>query len=101
MNKVEHVANEVVRGLKERSGIDLEPENALIMARIAISVLGRYTKGRSALLLPDGRSSKASTKLGEKNGSMGPATCPKSRIWPASLCRTTSVQPFVRTTETS
>jgi hypothetical protein len=39
MNKVEHVANQVVRGLKERSGIDLEPENALIMARIAISVL--------------------------------------------------------------
>jgi hypothetical protein len=39
MNKVEHVANEILRGLKVQSGIDLEPDDALIVARIAISVL--------------------------------------------------------------
>ena len=39
MNKVEHVANEIVRGLKVQSGINLEPDDALIVARIAISVL--------------------------------------------------------------
>jgi len=39
MNKVEHVANEIVRGLKVQSGIDLGPDDALIVARIAISVL--------------------------------------------------------------
>ena len=36
MNKVEHVANEIVRGLKVQSGIDLGPDDALIVARIAI-----------------------------------------------------------------
>jgi hypothetical protein len=39
MNEVEHVANEIVRGLKVQNGIDFEPEDALIIARIAISVL--------------------------------------------------------------
>ena len=39
MNKVEHVANEILRGLKVQNGIDLEPDDALIVARIAISVL--------------------------------------------------------------
>jgi len=39
MNKVDHVADEILRGLKDQSGIDLEPDDALIVARIAISVL--------------------------------------------------------------
>jgi hypothetical protein len=39
MNKVEHVANEILRGLKVQGGIDLEADDALIVARIAISVL--------------------------------------------------------------
>jgi hypothetical protein len=39
MNKVDHVAHEILRGLKAQSGIDLEPDDALIVARIAISVL--------------------------------------------------------------
>jgi hypothetical protein len=29
MNKVEHIANEIVRGLKVQSGINLEPDDAL------------------------------------------------------------------------
>ena len=68
MNKVEHVANEILRGLKVQSGIDLEPDDALIVARIAISVLRTYTTTRSAGLLPDGRNSRPNTKLGERSG---------------------------------
>jgi hypothetical protein len=39
MNKVDRVAHEILRELKAQGGIDLEPEDALIVARIAISVL--------------------------------------------------------------
>jgi len=39
MNKVDHVAHEIVRGLKAQGGIDLKPDDALIVARVAISVL--------------------------------------------------------------
>jgi hypothetical protein len=39
MNKADHVAHEIRRDLKAQSGIDLGPDDALIVARIAISVL--------------------------------------------------------------
>jgi hypothetical protein len=39
MNKVDLVAQEILRGLKAHGGNDLEPDDALIVARIAISVL--------------------------------------------------------------
>jgi hypothetical protein len=61
MNKVEHVADERVRGLKEQGGIELEPDDALIVA-----VLGQVHEDKFAWPVPDGRNSKASTKLGKK-----------------------------------
>ena len=65
MNKVEHVANEIVRGLKVQSGIDLEPDDALTVARIVISVLKGAPKTSSELLSP-WHKFKTSTKLGEE-----------------------------------
>lgn len=95
MNKVEHVADESVRGLKEQGGIELEPDDALIVARLAISVLGQVHEDKFAWPLPDGRNSKASTKLG-KSGYTGLGACLIYRIWLASLCQTTSAQPYVK-----
>jgi hypothetical protein len=39
MNKVDLVAHEILRDLKAQRGIELEHDDALIIARIAISVL--------------------------------------------------------------
>ena len=39
MNKDEHVANEIVRALKMESRMPLDPEDALLVARVAISTL--------------------------------------------------------------
>ena len=39
MNKAEYVANEIVRALKVEGRTSLEPEDALIVARAAISIL--------------------------------------------------------------
>jgi hypothetical protein len=39
MNKIDHVAHGILRDLKAQGGIELEPDDALIVARTAISVL--------------------------------------------------------------
>jgi hypothetical protein len=41
MNKAEHVANEIVRALKMENRMPLDPEDALFVARVAISTLER------------------------------------------------------------
>ena len=94
MNKVEHIANEIVRGLKVQNGIELEPENALIIARIAISVLEKVHERKVRTAFARWQRFKSEHKAGGKKWLDGLRTCLISRIWLASLCRTTSAQPY-------
>ena len=80
MNKVEHIANEIVRGLKVQNGIELEPENALIIARIAISVLEKVHERKVRTAFARWEPFKSEHKAGGKKWLDGLRTCLISRI---------------------